>query len=414
VGGLTIDGLSRLLGLPYTDTVVVLGAIVLGVTSGVLGAFAVLRKRSLVGDAVAHSTLPGVCIAFLVAGVKDVPGLLVGAAVAGLVAGLLMVGIERTGRIRPDTAIGVVLSGFFSLGVVLLTHIAGTGNADQAGLEKYLFGQAAGLLERDVAVMAALGATALLVVGIGRRALTATLFDPAYAGSIGLPVRALETLMTALLVVAVVIGVRVVGAILMVAVLVVPTVTARQLADRFPWVLGIAGLVGAAVGATGALAATRAELPTGPVVVLAGFTVALAALLLAPGRGIAWRAHRLAARRRRVRRDAVLADPAAPPGGLGDRLARVALRRRGLLAPDGTTLTDAGRAAAADLADRRALWSAWLAHGAAVRLPDAREPDPADLLGSLGDDAVRQLRRLVSAQRRSGHVSHSPAPEAHQ
>ena len=207
-------------GLPYTDTVVVLGALVLGVTSGVLGTFAVLRQRSLVGDAVAHSTLPGVCVAFLVAGVKDVPGLLVGAAAAGLVAALLMVGIERTGRIKPDTAIGVVLSGFFSLGVVLLTHIASTADADQAGLEKYLFGQAAGLLESDVVVMAVLGGLGLLVVGVLRRALTTTLFDPSYAGSVGLPVRALEVLMTGLLVVAVVIGVRVVGAILMVAMLV--------------------------------------------------------------------------------------------------------------------------------------------------------------------------------------------------
>jgi manganese/zinc/iron transport system permease protein len=186
VGGLSVSGLADLLGLPYTDTVVV-GAVVLGVTSGVLGAFAVLRRRSLVGDAVAHATLPGVCVAFLVAGVKDVPGLLVGAAVAGLVGALLMVGIERTGRIRPDTAIGVVLSGFFSLGVVLVTHIAGIGNADQAGLEKYLFGQAAGLLERAVAVMAALGAVALLAVGVGRRALTATCSTRRTRGRSGCP-----------------------------------------------------------------------------------------------------------------------------------------------------------------------------------------------------------------------------------
>lgn len=381
-----------MLGLPYTDTVVVIGALVLGLTSGVLGTFAVLRRRSLVGDAVAHSTLPGVCVAFLVAGVKDVPGLLVGAAVAGLVAALLMVGIERTGRIKPDTAIGVVLSGFFSLGVVLLTHIASTADADQAGLEYYLFGQAAGLLESDVVVMAVLGGAGLLVVGVLRRALTTTLFDPSYAGSIGLPVRALEVLMTGLLVVAVVIGVRVVGAILMVAMLVVPTVVARQLADRFTFVLPVAGVVGAVVGITGSLLATRAALPTGPVIVLVGFTLAVVAVLLAPGRGVLWRASRLAARRRRVLRDAVLAQPAAPLRGLADHWARAVLRRQGLLDTDG--LTPAGHRAAAELADRRALWSAWLEHGALVELPDAREPDPTDLRGSLGDDAVAQLRLL--------------------
>lgn len=392
-------GRAEVFGLPYTDTVVVLGALVLGVTSGVLGTFAVLRQRSLVGDAVAHSTLPGVCVAFLVAGVKDVPGLLVGAAAAGLVAALLMVGIERTGRIKPDTAIGVVLSGFFSLGVVLLTHIASTADADQAGLEKYLFGQAAGLLESDVLVMAVLGGLGLLVVGVLRRALTTTLFDPSYAGSIGLPVRALEVLMTGLLVVAVVIGVRVVGAILMVAMLVVPTVVARQLADRFTLVLPLAGVVGAVVGITGSLLATRSELPTGPVIVLVGFALALVAVLLAPGRGVLWRAARLATRRRRVRREAVLAaerDPTsdAPARSVTDRLARMSLRRAGLLDDDG--LTPAGHRAAEELADRRALWSAWLEHGALVELPDAREPDPTDLSGSLGEDAVEQLRRLCA------------------
>ncbi|MFC5995627.1 metal ABC transporter permease [Pseudonocardia hispaniensis] len=281
--------LSTLLRLPYTDTVVVVGAVVLGVTSGALGAFTVLRRRSMVGDAVAHSALPGVCLAFLLTGVKDVPSLLVGAGIAGLIAALLMVGIERVGRIRPDAAIGVVLSGFFCLGVVLLTHIASSGNADQAGLENYLFGQAAGLLERDVAMMGAVGGAGLLVVLVLRRALTTTLFDPSYAGAIGLPVRAVEALMTGLLVVAVVVGVRMVGAILMVAMLVIPTVTARQLANRFTVVLALAGLVGAVVGASGALTATHAELPTGPVVILMGFAVVVLALTLAPGRGLLWR-----------------------------------------------------------------------------------------------------------------------------
>jgi manganese/zinc/iron transport system permease protein len=396
-----VEQLTSIFGIPYTDVVVVAGALVLGITSGVLGAFAVLRRRSLVGDAVAHATLPGVCVAFLVAGVKDVPGLLLGAAVAGLVAALLMVGIERAGRIRPDAAIGVVLSGFFAFGVVLLTHLSNSSDADQAGLENYLFGQAAGLLERDVAVMAALAVVALLVVGVLRRALSTTLFDPSFAGALGLPVRALETVMTALLVVAVVIGVRVVGAILMVAMLVVPTVTARQLVDRFPHVLALAGLVGAGVGVIGALTATRAQLPTGPVVVLTGFCLALAALLLAPGRGVLWRARRLAARRRTVQQDAVLTQPDAPVTGLRHRLVRARLRRRGLLAADGT-LTAAGRAMAGDVAQRRALWTAWLTHGPSIRLPDAREPDPADLAGSLGPDAVAQLRRLTKAAAEPG------------
>jgi manganese/zinc/iron transport system permease protein len=109
---------------------------------------------------------------------------------------------------------------------------------------------------------------------------------------------------------------------------------------------------------------------------------------------VLWRARRLAARRHTVRRDAVLTHPDAPASGLRDRLVRAGLRRRGLLAADGT-LTAAGTTAAAETAERRALWSAWLEHGPSVRLPDAREPDPTDLRGSLGDEAVAQLRALA-------------------
>ena len=209
--------------------------------------------------------------------------------------------------------------------------------------------------------------------------------------------------MTALLVVAVVIGVRIVGAILMVAMLVVPTVTARQLADRFPPRAGSAGLVGAAVGVVGASGGHPRPAPDGPGVVLTGFAVAVAALLFAPGRGVLWRARkRLAARRRAVRRDAVLVEPGAPvdraaaTGSPGPGCAAAAC-----CAADGRTLTPAGQAAAADLADRRALWTAWLAHGASVELPDAREPDPADLPGSLGADAVAQLRALANGGSRA-------------
>ncbi len=141
--------LIDLLPLPYTDAVVALGALVLGVVAGVLGTFAVLRQHSLVGDALAHAALPGVCAAFLLTGVKDTAGLLAGAAAAGLLAALLVVVLERGGRLRPDAAIGVVLSSFFSLGIVLLTAIGNRNDADQAGLDRYLFGQAAGLAERD-------------------------------------------------------------------------------------------------------------------------------------------------------------------------------------------------------------------------------------------------------------------------
>jgi len=410
-----VGGLIDLLPLPYADAVVVVGAALLGVTAGVMGVFAVLRRRSLVGDAIAHSALPGVAVAFILTGAKDASTLLVGAGVAGLVGALLMVGIERTGRVHPDAAIGVVLSSFFSLGIVLLTFIASSDDANQAGLERYLFGQAAGLLERDLTVMAFLALAALAVVAAAFRLLKTALFDPAFAGSIGLPVRVLDVAMTALLVVAVMVGLRTVGAILMVAMIVVPAVAARQLAGRLAVVLPLAGLIGGAVGVAGALLSARSELPTGPVIVLVGVGVVLACVLLAPGRGVLWRARRLTRDRRRTLTEGVLVDletavHAGPPptaaelalaSGRPRRALRAALRdldRTGMLRRDGERLhlSEPGAAAAHAVLERRELWSAWLEHGWRLDLPDAREPDPTDLRGSLGDAAADRLRSLAA------------------
>ncbi|MBW3609793.1 MAG: metal ABC transporter permease, partial [Actinobacteria bacterium] len=285
--------LIEALPFSYTVSVIALGAAVLGVTAGVLGTLAVLRQRTLVGDALAHATLPGVAVAFLATGAKDASTLLLGAGAFGLIGALLVVGLERSGRTRPDAAIGVMLSSFFALGIVLLTYIGSLNQSGQAGLESYLFGQAAGLLERDVVVMAVLALIALTLVAVGFRALKTTLFDPAFAGAVGLPVRALEIAMTALLVIAIVIGLRTVGAILMVAMLVAPAVAARQLAGRLALVIPLAAAIGAAVGVSGTLLASRAEVPTGPVIVLVAISCVIVCVLVAPRRGVLWRARRL-------------------------------------------------------------------------------------------------------------------------
>jgi len=406
--------LIDLVPLSYTSSVVLIGAAILGLTAGVLGSFAVLRERSLVGDALSHAALPGVAIAFIVTGAKDASSLAVGAGLACLVGALLMVAIERTGRIRPDAAIGVVLAGFFSLGIVLLTYLSNFNNANQAGLDTYLFGQAAGLLERDLAIMAALATTSFALIAIAWRPLKTTLFDPAFAGSVGLPVRALEVAMTALLVIAVVVGIRTVGAILMVGLLIAPVVIARQLVGTLPRVLALAGVAGAVVGASGALLSQSAELPTGPVIVLVAVAGVIAALLLAPGRGIAWRWRRLVRDRRRAETEGTLIDletalHAGPPPTAEELVlasarpasaVRRALRdldRAGMLSRDGdgrVFLSESGAAAAHAVIERRDLWSAWLEHGWRLDLPDAREPNPADLRGSLGDQVTDRLLSL--------------------
>ena len=409
-----MGALIDLIPLPYSDAVVLLGAAVLGLAAGVLGSLAVLQKRSLVGDALAHAALPGVALAFIVSGTKDPSALLIGAGAVCLLGALLILGIERTGRVRPDAAIGVVLAGFFSLGIVLLTWISNSGSAQQAGLERYLFGQAAGLVERDVAVMAVLAAASLAVVAAGLRPLRIALFDRDYARAVGLPAQAVEIATTVLLVVAIIIGLRTVGAILMVAMLVIPGVAARQLTNRLGAMLILAGAIGAAVGGGGAVLAGRAEAPTGPVIVLVGTLVVALAILLAPRRGVLWNALRRRRERRRVLAAAVLIDletamhSGAPPTtaelalSTGRPLRRVArgvatLEKASLIDrdPDGRlVLSEAGAAAAHAALEGRRLWSLWLAHGHRLALPDAREPDPHDVRGTLGEELTGELLAL--------------------
>lgn len=263
----------------YTVRTVALGAAVLGTVSGALGTFAVLRRESLYGDALSHATLPGVVVAFLLTGSRSPGVLMAGAAVAAVAAaGLVLTVVTRT-RVKQDAALALVLSVFFGLGTVLLTAVAARGDAHQAGLDRFVFGQAATMLAEELRVTAILGGLALLTVALVYKELAVTAFDPAFARTAGLPVGRITVAHTALLVVAIVIGIQTVGVVLMAAFLITPAAAARQWTNRLGVTVWLAGVIGAASGVVGALiSASGPDLPTGPVVVLvatAAFGVSL-------------------------------------------------------------------------------------------------------------------------------------------
>jgi manganese/zinc/iron transport system permease protein len=279
--------LLRDLLFDYTLRNVALGAALLGVVSGVLGSFAVLRQQGLLGDALSHAALPGVCLAFLLTGSKATLVLLLGAALAGWIGSLLLLRIVRDTRLDEDAALGIVLSTFFGFGIVLLTFIAKRNDANQAGLDRYLFGQAASLREEHVITMAVLGAVALFVVGVFYKEFKVLTFDPDFAASIGLATGPLNVLVTSLIVVAVVIGLQTVGVVLMAAMLVGPAVAARQWTDRLGVMLALAAFFGALAGVSGAMiSVTQARLPTGPMVILSLTVIVVVSLLVAPAHGV--------------------------------------------------------------------------------------------------------------------------------
>lgn len=289
----------------YTLRTIALGAGILGLVSGLLGGFAVLRRQSLLGDALSHAALPGLCLAYLITGDKSLPVLLLGAGLAGWLATLLILRIVQHTRLREDAALGIVLTTFFGFGVVLLSKLQQRNDANQAGLDKFIFGQAATLLVEHVILMAILGGLALVVVLVGYKEFKLITFDPAFAASLGWPVQSLSLLLTSLIVIAVVIGLQTVGVVLMAAMLIAPAAAARQWTNRLSVMLILSSLFGLLAGVVGTLlSVSQSRLPTGPMIILAATAIVLISLLAAPQRGLLWAAIR---RRRRP-----LAPPAPP------------------------------------------------------------------------------------------------------
>ncbi len=304
-----LPGIFSDLFFDYTLRTVALGSAVLGIVSGALGAYAVLRKQSLLGDAISHAALPGIALAFLLTGSKMPLVLIVGAALAGWAATLFIMSIVSATRIKYDSALGMVLSVFFGAGLVLLTVIQKRPDATQAGLDKFLFGQAAALLGRDVLTMAILGGISLLLVALFWKEFKLLSFDPEFAATLGFPVRILDILLTTLIVIAIVIGLQTVGVVLMSAMIVAPAAAARQWTDRLGVMIGLSSLFGAVAGVTGAvLSASVPRLPTGPTIVVSISAVVIVSILFAPRRGILWSKLRDRQQRGRLRLEAILED----------------------------------------------------------------------------------------------------------
>ena len=298
--------LDALLG-DYTLQNVVMGAALLGLVSGVLGCFAVLRKQSLLGDTLSHAALPGVCLGFIIAGGREMGSILAGALFTGSLAALVMLLLTRMSRLKTDAALGISLSVFFAIGVVLLTYIQGTGNASQGGLDAFLFGQAAATLRSDLWIMAGVSGVALVLVGGLWKEFKLVSFDAEFAATQGLPVTLLEALMTVMIALAVVVGLQMVGVVLMAAMVIAPAVAARQWANKLESMVMLSALFGIAGGVTGALiSALGPGLATGPLIILSLSSVVLVSLLFAPHRGFVWEILKLQRDRRQLRHQRVL------------------------------------------------------------------------------------------------------------
>ncbi len=255
-----------------------------------LGSFAVLRKQSLLGDAISHAALPGIAIAFLITGTKETNVLLIGALISGLVGAFWIRGITKNTHLKSDTALGLILSLFFGFGMLLLTFIQKQPNANQSGLDKFLFGQAATLLARDVWFMAIVTGICLIILVLFWKEFKLLLFDADYTKTLGFNTKFIDILITSFIVLAIVLGLQTVGVVLMSAMLLAPAAAARQWTNSLSVMVILAAIFGAFAGVVGTgISASQDNLSTGPVIVLVATVFVIFSFIFSPSRGLLFR-----------------------------------------------------------------------------------------------------------------------------
>lgn len=277
----------------YTTQMVLLGTALLGLASGIAGTFAVLRKESLIGDGLSHAALPGVVIAFLLTGIKNIEILIIGAALSAITAAWLITITVENSKIKFDGALATILSAFFGLGMVLLTYLQSLNNAGQAGLSKFIFGQAATILARDVYITSAAALIIIVLTALFWKELKLISFDVEYAKTLQIPVTFTLILYRSLLIMTIIIGIQSVGAILISSLLIAPAVGARQWTNKLGTMCILAGLFGMVSAMGGTIWSTTVQkLPTGPAIIVILSVIVLLSLIFAPNRGILWQYRR--------------------------------------------------------------------------------------------------------------------------
>ncbi|WP_143605281.1 metal ABC transporter permease [Streptobacillus notomytis] len=274
----------------YTFKIVAIGCSLLGMISAIIGTFAVLKKESLLGDGVAHSSLAGICIAFLLTGKRELFILLIGALIMGLICVLLIHYIGTNSKVKFDSAIALILSTFFGLGLVLLTYLKRVHGAKKAGLSNFIFGQASTLILKDIYLITVVGLILLALVIFFWKEIKISIFDKEYAKTIGINSDRYRLLVSVMIVINVIIGLQIAGVVLMTAMMISPVVAARQWSNKLNIVVILSSVFGAISGFVGSLSSSlNTSLPTGPVIVVTLSIFVIFSMLFSNKRGLIYR-----------------------------------------------------------------------------------------------------------------------------
>lgn len=258
-------------------------SLMVGVLCAVIGCYVVLRSMAFLGDAMAHAILPGVAVAYLLKG-----SLFIGALSAALVVALGIGFLSRQGTIKEDTAIGILFAAALSLGIALISS-AKTYATD---LTHILFGNVLGVSSGDLWLTACVGLLVLALIVLFYKELLVISFDPVLAATLRLPAERLRTLMLVLIALTIVVSLQTVGVGLVTAMLVTPAATASLLTRRLPTMMAISAAMGALSAIIGLFLSFHVNIASGAAVVMTATVLFMAAYLLAPQRGVLWRALR--------------------------------------------------------------------------------------------------------------------------
>ena len=425
----------------YNTRLVVLSTTLLGIAAGLVGSFLLLRKRSLIGDALSHATLPGIAIAFAVmvslgGEGKSLPGLLLGATLSGVAGIAMMLLIRNTTRLRDDVAMGFVLSVFFGVGVASLRMVQNLPNA--AGLESFIYGKTASIVQTDFFLIAIVAGVASLVSILFLKEFLILCFDDGYAAAQGWPTLLLDILLLALVTAVTVIGLQSVGLILVIAFLITPPTAARFWTQRLLPMLLISALIGGLSGWLGAsLSALTPQLPAGAVIVIVAAVLFLISMLFAPHRGVFPRIINQSMLRRKVDRqhflraayeilearanESSVQNVSFPVEDLLEkrswtrrqlhRILRIARREDHLeqARPGRLRLSEPGFGEAARVTRNHRLWETYLIQYADVA-PSHVDRDADMVEHILGAELVRQLEAKLKETLRDRSVPRSPHP----
>ncbi len=427
----------------YNTLVVLAGVSALGLASGVVGCFMLLRKRALMADALSHATLPGIGLAFMVMVAmghsgKSLPGLLLGATVTGVLGALVVLLLRNLTRLKEDASLGIVLSVFFGAGVCLMGWIQKMKEGHAAGLESFIYGKTASMVAQDAWLIAGAGGACVAICLLFYKEFRLICFDTGFARSQGWPVTFIDAALMGLTILVVVIGLQAVGLILVIALLIIPPAAARFWTDRLNVMLLISGTLGLSSGVIGAMiSAQHPKLPSGAVIVLVAIGLFIVSMMLAPNRGVIariYRHNRLTARiaRQQFLRTLFELTEELSPGpvtpdmpGVRVPVKRLASRRswssaelarqikrglsEGTLAstPDGTVqLSNTGLVEAGRHTRNHRLWEMYLITHADIA-PSHVDRDAHAVEHVLGEEMVARLEALIPAMP-GRHVPASP------